>query len=96
MKISELTDGIRQVDIEGEVTEIYETREVNLRAGGQAKVADALLNDETGSIKLSLWNEQIDQVNQGSKVKIESGYTNSFQGEVRLNIGRYGTLEVQE
>ncbi len=96
MKISDLRDGMRQVDIEGEVTEISETREVNLRAGGQAKVADALLNDETGSIKLSLWNEQIDQVNQGSKVKVESGYTNSFQGEVRLNIGRYGTLEVQE
>ena len=96
LKISELTDGIRKVDIEGEITEISETREVNLRAGGQAKVADAILNDETGSTKLSLWNEQIDQVNVGSKVKIESGYTNSFQGEVRLNIGRYGTLEVQE
>jgi len=58
LKISDLRDGMRKVDIEGEVTEISETREVNLRAGGQAKVADAILNDETGSTKLSLWNAQ--------------------------------------
>jgi len=83
---------MRKVEVEGEITDKSETRTVTLRTGGQANVADYTLNDETGSIKLTLWEEQIEQVNVGSKVKIENGYTNSFRGEVRLNVGRYGKL----
>ncbi len=96
MKISDLKDGMRRIDVEGEITEISEERTVNLRMGGQARVADAVINDETGSMKVSLWDDQIDMVKIGIKVKIENGYTNSFRGEVRLNVGRYGTLEVIE
>ncbi len=85
---------MRKVDVEGEITEISDTRKVNLRSGGEARVADAVLHDETGSIKASLWDDQIDKVRVGARVKIESGYTNSFRGEVRVNVGRYGTLQV--
>jgi replication factor A1 len=87
---------MRKIDVEGEITEISESRTVNLRMGGEARVADAVLNDETGSIKVSLWDDQIDMVKVGAKIKIENGYTNSFRGEIRVNVGRYGTLEVQE
>jgi len=96
LKISELRDGMRRIDVEGEITEVSEARTVNLRTGGQARVADAILQDETGSIKVSLWDDQIDAVKVGSRIKIESGYTNSFRGEVRVNVGRYGRLEVLE
>ncbi|MCX8191229.1 MAG: OB-fold nucleic acid binding domain-containing protein [Nitrososphaerales archaeon] len=94
MKIRELRDGMRRVNVEGEISEISEPRTVNLKTGGQARVADAMLQDDTGSIKLSLWDEQIDMVSVGSRVRIENGYTNSFRGEVRLNIGRYGRLHI--
>lgn len=99
MKISDLKDGMRKVDIEGNVIEISEAREVNLRAGGQARVADVRVSDgpdATDSIVVSLWDDQIEKVNEGDKIKIESGYTNSFRGEIRLNVGRYGKLEVLE
>ena len=52
------------------------------------------IQDETGSIKLSLWDDMIEQVKVGDKVKVENGYTNSFRGDVRVNVGRYGKLEV--
>ncbi len=94
VKIAELKDNMRRVDVEGEIADISETRSVNLRVGGQAKVADATLKDEETSIKLTLWDDQIDQVHVGSKVKVENGYTNSFRGEVRLNVGRYGKLQL--
>jgi replication factor A1 len=96
MNIKDLRDGMRRVDVEGEVAEISDPRTVSLRTGDQAKVADAVLTDTTGSIKLSLWDDQIDTVRQGSKVRVSNGYTNSFRGEVRLNVGRYGKLEVLE
>ena len=69
-----------------------EVRTVNLRAGGQSDVADATIKDDSGSIKLSLWGDQINKVDVGDKVKIENGYTKAFRGEVQLNIGRYGKL----
>ncbi len=94
VKIAELKDNMRRVDVEGEIADMSETRSVNLRVGGQAKVADATLKDEETSIKLTLWDDQIDQVHVGSKVKVENGYTNSFRGEVRLNVGRYGKLQL--
>ena len=50
--------------------------------------------DETAEITLSLWNEDIEKVQVGTKLKIGNGYTNSFRGEVKLNVGRYGTLDI--
>ena len=94
MNIKDLRDGMRRVDAEGEIAEMAEPRSVNLKSGDQARVADCMLRDESGQIKLSLWDDQIDQVRQGSKVRITNGYTNSFRGELRLNVGRYGKLEV--
>jgi len=96
MNIRDLRDGMRRVDAEGEISEISDPRTVNLRTGEQAKVADCMLKDESGEIKLSLWDDQIDQVRQGSKVRVTNGYTNSFRGELRLNVGRYGRLEILE
>ena len=96
MKINELRDNMRRVDAEGEVAEISEPRTVDLRMGGQARVAEADLRDDTGTIKLSLWDDQIEMVKIGARVKVENGYTNSFRGEIRLNVGRYGKLSILE
>ncbi|MDG6918511.1 MAG: DNA-binding protein [Nitrososphaerota archaeon] len=94
MNIGDLRDGMRKVDAEGEIVELMEPRTVSLRTGGEARVADAQLKDETGQIKLSLWDAQIDAVKNGSKVRVANGYTNSFRGELRLNVGKYGKLSV--
>ena len=96
MNVRDLRDGMRRVDAEGEIVEIAEPRTVNLRAGGEARVADCMLKDDSGQIKLSLWDDQIDMVKQGSKVRVTNGYTNSFRGELRLNVGKYGKLEILE
>ena len=95
MNITELTDGARNVEIpEAEVTEKGETRTVNTRFGTEARVADIKIKAATGEIPLSLWNDDIEKVDEGTKLKIGNGYTNSFRGEVKLNVGRYGTLDI--
>ncbi len=43
---------------------------------------------------ISLWNEEIDKVDEGDKVKIESGYARLFQNEVHVSVGQYGELKV--
>ncbi len=96
MNIKDLRDGMRNVDTEGEIIDVSSPREVSLRTGGQAKVADAILKDESGTIKLSLWDNQIEQVTKGGKVRVTNGYINTFRGERQLNVGRYGKLEIVE
>jgi len=95
MKISELKPGMRRVDIAAKVLEISDTREVTTRTGEQSKVATAVVTDDSGTVKLTLWNEQIDQVKVNDNVMIENGYVTSFRGETQLNVGRYGKLTVQ-
>ncbi|MGQ9461109.1 MAG: OB-fold nucleic acid binding domain-containing protein [Candidatus Bathyarchaeaceae archaeon] len=86
---------MRRVDVEAKVIQKSDTREVLSRYGDKTfRVADAIIKDDTGTIKLTLWNEQIDQVNVDDTVKIENGYIGSFRGEIQLNIGRYGKLSV--
>ena len=92
MKINELRAGMRNVNVSGRVESLGEPRTVNLRTGGTAQVADAVLSDDTGKIKLSLWDDQIAMMNEGDEVSIENGYTQAFRGENSLNIGRYGKL----
>ena len=88
--------GMKRVDITAKVTEVSEARDVTTRTGEQSRVATAVVVDDSGTVKLTLWNEQIDQVAANSSVTIENGYVTSFRGETQLNVGRYGKLTVQK
>ena len=96
MKINELRDGMKRITIQAKVTEKSDPREVTSRFKDQTyKVATVLITDETGTIKLTLWNEQIDQVKVDDVVNIQNGYVTSFKGEIQLNVGKYGMLAVE-
>lgn len=95
MNISDLRNGMKRVSVEAKVVEKGNTREVMSRYKDESyRVADAIVADETGTIKLTLWNEQIDQVEVGNTVKIENGYVTSFKGEIQLNVGKFGRMTV--
>lgn len=96
MRIRDLRNGMKRVSIEAKVTEKTDPREVLSRFKDETyKVATAVVTDETGSIKLTLWNDQINQVNLNDTVKVENGYVTSFKGELQLNVGKYGRLTVE-
>jgi replication factor A1 len=94
MKISELKSGMRRVNLTATVTEISEPREVMTKFGEMSRVATAVVSDDSGKIKLTLWNENIDKVSANSQVQVENGYVTTFRGENQLNVGRYGKLTV--
>jgi len=94
LKVSELKPRTGVDEITLEVVSKGETREfANERGSG--KVCSAAAKDEAGDeITLSLWNEQIDQVKEGSKVKIENGWCSEFQGQKQVSTGKFGKMEV--
>jgi len=93
MNISELKSGSSKVEIEAEIVSIDETREIN-KYGRRLRVANATIKDDSGTITLTLWNEDIDKVKAGDKIKIENGYVNEFQNKLQLTRGKFGTLTV--
>ena len=95
MKIKELRDGMKRVEVEAKVVSKEPTREVLSRYKDVVhRVANASISDGTGTIKLTLWNDQIEQVNVNDNIKVENGYITTFRGEMQLNVGRYGKLSV--
>lgn len=95
MKISELTPGTGNVELEAEVVGVEEPREIN-KGGRTLRVANALLRDDTGTISLVLWNENIDKVREGATVRITNGYVNTWKDQPQLTLGKFGSLEVIE
>lgn len=93
MKISELKSGQGKVDVEAEVKSIEPERSFN-KYGRDLRVTNAIISDDSGSIKLTLWNQDIEKVQIGNKVKITNGFVNEFQGEKQLTTGKFGKLEV--
>lgn len=92
MKISELKPGMRNVSVNAKVDSVGQPRTVNLKAGGTNTVADAVISDETGSIKLSLWGEDINKIAAGDRISVENGYINTFKGENSISVGKFGKL----
>lgn len=92
MKISELRTGQGNVEVEGVVTEIGNTRVFN-KYGRELKVADSILTDDSGSIKLTLWNDDVTRFKEGDRIKVINGYVSEFQGEKQLTSGKYGRME---
>ena len=94
MKIIELKPGMKRVDVTAKILEIGPPRDVTTRFGETSRVADATVQDESGSIKLSLWNDDIDRVHVNDNIHVENGYVTSFRGETQLNVGRYGKVSI--
>ncbi len=95
MAIADLKVREGKVDIVVEVIAKDEPREFE-KFGRTGKVCTATIKDDSGQMKLSLWNEQCDKVDVGDKIHIINGYVNEFQGEPQLTAGKFGRLEIVE
>ncbi len=91
-KVTELKAGQGNVEAEGIVKEIGEKRTFN-KFGRNLTVVNAILEDNSGTIKLSLWNDDAERFKEGDKIKVINGYVNEFQGEKQLTSGKFGKIE---
>ena len=93
MAVKDLKIREGNVDIIVDVVDVGEAREFE-KFGKSGRVSTAIVKDETGDVKLTLWNEQIDQIKAGDKIHITNGYVSEWQGEPQLTTGKMGKLEV--
>ncbi len=93
MNISELSVGMKEVALNAKVSEKSEPREVQTRFGRRL-VADVMVKDKTGSIKLSLWEKQIDAVKEGDEIEIAGAYVTEWRGSLQLSVPKTGKVTV--
>jgi replication factor A1 len=93
MNVSELKVGTGSVNIEVEVVSKEPEREIN-KYGRKLRVANLTVKDDSGTIVFTLWNEDIDKVKEGDKLKIENAYVGEWQGTAQLTLGKFGKFTV--
>ena len=97
VKVESLDPESRQVNVTVKVVSKGQARETTSRRDASThRVVDALVGDETGSVYLTLWDDNIDKVNEGDTISVKNGYVSLFRGSMRLNIGRYGSMEASD
>jgi replication factor A1 len=93
-RIGDLKSGMKRVDFKARILEIPKPKSVFTRFGNSATVTNAKVTDETGIIRLSLWNDQIGTVSVGDIIQVKNGHVVTFRGERQLRIGKRGHLSV--
>jgi len=96
VKIEKLTPNSKGVNTIVKAISKSEVRNVTGRDYSIRRVADALVGDETGCVYLTLWDDNIDKINEEATLRITNGYVNLFKGNMRLNIGKYGSFKLLE
>jgi len=93
MKIEDIKTGMSNISLTAKVIDISEPREVMTRYG-RRRVADALIEDETGQISLTLWQDQISAISIGDKISISGAFATEFRDKLQLNVPRSGKIEI--
>ena len=91
-KVRDLTPNSKQVNVLAKVLTVGEPKEVMGKFGDPRKVCEAVVGDDTATITLSLWNEQIGTIQKDEVILVDNGYVSLVRGHMRLNVGRYGNL----
>jgi len=93
-KIGDLRTGMKRLKINAEVLEVSQPIRIATRFGFYTNVKNALIADETGTIKLSLLGSQIKMVSVHDAIQIENAHVAWFRGERQLRIGKHGKISV--
>jgi len=96
LQIKDIDARVRRVNLKAKVVGKSIPRNVFSRFGDALTLSTATISDGTGSMRMSLWNAEIDRVSIGDTVQIDNGRVRTFRGELQVSLGRKGRLQVVE
>lgn len=87
--IDELKEGDRDIRIIGRIVALYDPNEFVRNDGSTGVVRSAEIGDQTGVIRVSLWDEQVSTpLNEGEVVKIENPRVTYRNDQIEISVGR--------
>jgi replication factor A1 len=91
-----LSMGQSDVNLRGLVLDTDEVRTFSRDDGTEGRVSNLTLGDETGRIRVTLWDEQADRAEElepGTSVEVVDGYVRERDGSLELHVGDRGAVE---
>lgn len=95
MEIKDLQPNQGNIDLVLTVAEKGEVRTFE-KFGKKGKVCTATVQDDSGEVKLTLWNEDTERIGIGDKISLQKGWCSEYRGEKQLSTGRSGKIEILE
>ena len=100
-KIKDVKDGMGDLNLTGKVLEISEVKTFQRKDGSSGKVGNLLLGDATGTLRVTLWDEKTEFLNQikcGDPVELINAYAreNAFTQKVELQVGNRSIIRKSE
>jgi ssDNA-binding replication factor A large subunit len=99
IEIKNIVPKIRNLNLRARVSNIFPTKEFESK-GRKGKVANVILADQTGTIRMSLWDQQtemIDKLKPGMAVELFNAYTReNINGGAEVRLSSRGGVKILE
>ncbi|WP_267641848.1 single-stranded DNA binding protein [Haloarchaeobius amylolyticus] len=95
-RIDDLSLGLSDVNLKGRILDTESIRTFDRDDGSTGKVANMVLGDPTGRIRVTMWDGQADtveEVDAGMTVEVVDGYVRERDGQLELHVGERGAIE---
>jgi len=93
LNIRDLIPGMSDVNMKLKVLDVSEPDQIITGKGVEHKILELEAGDETGTIKLVLWDDKVIPLKVGDLIQVENGFISSFKGEWRMNVGKYSEVD---
>ena len=80
------------VNVKLKVLDVSEPDQIITGKGVEHKILELEAGDDTGTMKIVLWDDKVIPLKVGDIVQVENGFVSSFKGEWRINVGKYSEI----
>ncbi|MBN2881571.1 hypothetical protein JXM83_06000 [Candidatus Woesearchaeota archaeon] len=95
LSVKNLVSGMRNVTVEVKITRLFDKREFKRSDGSQGKVLSGYISDDTGSIRIVLWNDAADlSISESDVLRISNAYIKENRGNNELNVNDPSLVEI--
>ncbi|MFW9955400.1 MAG: OB-fold nucleic acid binding domain-containing protein, partial [Candidatus Thorarchaeota archaeon] len=101
-RIEDITEETRNVTLTAKVVQVGTVRKFARKDGGEGQVASITVGDETGQIRVALWDDQTKYLEEngieaGNVIQIRGAYVRKgLRNALELNVGKMGGIRILE
>jgi len=95
-RVEDLSLGLSNVNLAGKVLDTESVRTFDRDDGSEGKVANLVLGDSTGKVRVTMWDDMADraeELSSGVTVEVVDGYVRERDGSLELHVGDRGAVE---
>lgn len=91
VKIKDLKPGMDNINLKVRVLEAYKPKIIQTKKGSRI-ISEAIVGDETGRTKMTLWGKKAGTIEEGEALEIRNAFVTAFRGQAQLNVGKQGEI----